>query len=458
MESKLIKSLCIKRSVALVHLMKRTEYIRDIPHVPGSKVRLGGRISRVNDTKSVRFVWLRDITGAVQLTVVKGKAAPELWKQVEELMPNYFVIVEGKVPEDIKSASGVEVIPEMIEVVSKPQGLPPIDIEGVNPTGMDKRLDWRALDLRNPKQAAIFIVQSKLLEGMQRYLYSEKFMQTFTPSMMGVSSEGGSEVFSFSHFGKEAFLRQDPQLHRQLLMLAGFERIYEIGPSWRAELSNTPVHLTEHRTCAAELSFIEDERDIMKVEENLIANAIKLVASECRGELEIFDVELKPPKVPFPVVEFPKIYDILEELGFHPKRGEEDYSKQGEAALGEYMKEKHRSDFFFVNRFPYATKPFYVMRVDGDPTYARSTDLMYKGLEMSSGGQREHRYEKIIAQAKNKGLDLKNLAWFTDFFKYGAPPHGGFSIGIERLTARLLGITNIREAALFPRAPDRLVP
>lgn len=438
--------------------MIRIEYIREIPRTAGSKVKIGGRVTRVNDLKSARFVWVRDVTGAVQITALKSKTDPALLRMVEELAPNDFVVIEGEVPKEIKAAAGVEIIPTKVRVISKSHGPSPIDIEGFIETSMDKRLDWRALDLRNPKSTAIFLIQSKLLEGMQRYLYSRKFMQTFTPSIMGVSSEGGSEVFGLKHFGKSAFLRQDPQLHRQLLMVAGFEKIYEIGPSWRAELSNTPMHLTEHRTCAAEISFIEDEKDVMAVEESLVMHAVKAVVEECQEELKLFDIELKVPKLPLPVLEFPGIYDILEGLGFKPNRGKEDYSKQGELALGNYVKEKYGSDFFFVNRFPFAIKPFYVMRVDEEPEWARSVDLIYKGLELSSGGQREHRYEKIIEQARIKGLDPANLRWFTDFFKYGAPPHGGFSIGIERLTMRLLNLQNVRETALFPRAPERLMP
>ncbi len=438
--------------------MMRVEYIRDIPKTPGSKVKIGGRVIRVNDLKSARFFWIRDITGAIQVTVLKKKTDPELMKTVDELMPNDFIVIDGHVPDEIKASSGIEIIPTEIKVVSKSQAPSPIDIEGFNESGIDKRLDWRALDLRSPKPTAIFVIQSKLMEGMQKYLYSQKFMQTFTPSLMGASSEGGSEVFGLKHFGKNAFLRQDPQLHRQLLMLAGFEKIYEIGPSWRAELSNTPMHLTEHRTCAAEISFIESEKDVMKVEENLVMHAVKAVVEDCQDELKLFNIDLKVPKLPLPVLEFPGVYDILEELGFKPNRGKEDYSKQGELALGKYVKEKYDSDFFFINRFPFAIKPFYVMRVDDDPQWARSIDLIYNGLELSSGGQREHRYEKIIEQAKIKGLDLENLKWFTEFFRYGAPPHGGFSIGMERLTMKLLGLQNIRETALFPRAPDRLMP
>lgn len=438
--------------------MLRVEYIKDVSREPGSKAKIGGRVVRINDLKSARFVWVRDITGAIQITLLKNKADKEVAGQVEGLMPNDFVVIEGHVPEQIKAASGMELIPDKVSVVSKSEGPSPIDIEGFNESSVDKRLDWRSLDLRNPKQAAIFIIQSKLLEGMQRYLYSKRFMQTFTPSLMGTSSEGGSEVFGLTHFGKRAYLRQDPQLHRQLLMVAGFEKIYEIGPSWRAELSNTPMHLTEHRTCAAELSFIESEKDVMEVEQELLMHALKAVAEDCREELEMFGVKLEVPKLPFPVLEFPHVYDILEELGFKPARGREDYNKQGEQALGTYVKEKHGSDFFFVNRFPYAIKPFYVMRVDDEPEWARSVDAVYKGLEISSGGQREHRHAKIVEQARGKGMDTESLRWFSEFFRYGAPPHGGFSIGIERLTMRLLDIQNIREAALFPRTPDRLIP
>jgi aspartyl-tRNA synthetase len=438
--------------------MIKIDYISDILKEPNRKVHIGGRVSRINDLKSARFIWVKDVSGAIQVTVIKKKTSPELLTTLESLMPNDFVAINGHIPEEVKAASGLEIIPDSVRIVSKAMGPSPIDIDGYNETSVDKRLDWRALDLRNSRSTAVFLIQSKLMEGMQKHLYSEKFMQVFTPSLMGVSSEGGSEVFNLKHFGKNAFLRQDPQLHRELLMVAGFEKIYEIGPSWRAELSNTPQHLTEHRTCAAEISFIDDEHDIIKVEENLIVHGLSAVVKDCQEELKALGVELNVPKLPFPVLEFPKVYEILEELGFKYQRGREDYDKKGEMALGNYVKEKYNSDFFFVNRFPFAVKPFYVMKVDEDPTWARSVDLIYKGMELSSGGQREHRYEKIISQAKEKGLDIENLEWFTNFFKYGAPPHGGFSIGMERFVMQILNLQNIREASLFPRAPERLVP
>ncbi len=437
--------------------MLRVTYIRDAATEPGSRLRIGGRVIRISELKIGRFVWVRDITGTIQVTAIKGKAPEQAMGAANALSPNDFVVVEGTVPGTRESKQYPELIPESIMVVGKALEPSPIDIEGHTESSFDKRLDWRALDLRNQSQTAIFLVESAVLEGMHRYLSSHGFMQVFTPSLMGMPSEGGSEVFSLEHFGKTAYLRQDPQLHRQLLMLAGFEKVYEVGPSWRAERSNTPRHLTEHRTCAAELSFIKDERDVIKAEQNVAVAVVKNVIRRCGEELKTLGVELDAPKVPFPVLKFPKIYDILEELGVKAERGG-DYDRSGEEALGRYVKEKYGSDFFFVDRFPFAVKPFYVMKVDDSPQWARSIDLIYRGLELSSGGQREHRYEKIISQIGEKQLDAEKLRWFTDFFKYGAPPHGGFSIGIERFTAQLLNIENIKETTAFPRTPDRLLP
>jgi nondiscriminating aspartyl-tRNA synthetase len=437
--------------------MKRVHYIEDAPTEPESRVVIGGRVTRLTDLKNARFVWVKDVSGIMQVTVLKNKVSEELAGLVEGLVPNDFVIVEGTVPRDVRSKSGREILPEKIEVVGKSIPTSPIDIEGHIESVLDKRLDWRAIDLRNAKTFSIFRVQSKLLEGMRNYLYSQRFLEVFTPSLMGTSSEGGSEVFSLRHFGKTAYLRQDAQLHRQLLMLAGFEKVYEIGPSWRAELSHTTRHLTEHRSVVAELSYIEDEYDVIRLEEQLIVHAIKKVVEDCQEDLKACEVELEVPKAPFPILEFPAVYDTLKKLGAETTAGQ-DYSREAEAALGKHVKKEYGADFFFVNKFPFAAKPFYVMKDGEGSKWARSTDLICKGVELSSGGQREHRYAQIMKQIDEKGLDRENLKWFTEFFKYGAPPHGGFSIGLERLTAQVLNLQNVKEAALFPRSPERLLP
>jgi len=283
------------------------------------------------------------------------------------------------------------------------------------------------------------------------------FIRVFTPSIIGGISEGGAEVFKIDFYGKEAFLRQDPQLHRQLAIAGGLGKVYDLGPSWRAELSHTPRHISEHRTIAPELSFISDEHDVMRLEEDMVLAGIAEAKSTCKQEFELLKVDSATPKTPFPELTFPEIYELVEKRGHKLAKGE-DLDRESEKLLSEHVKERFDSDFFFVNGFPSKAKPFYVMRVDEQTQYARSVDLVYKGVELSSGGQREHRHAKLMAQVSEKGIDPSGITWFTDAFKYGVPPHGGFSFGIERFTAMLLNLSSIKEAALFPRDPERLQP
>ena len=292
---------------------------------------------------------------------------------------------------------------------------------------------------------------------MEEFLNKNGFVKTFTPCLMGATSEGGADVFPVIYFLKEAFLRQDPQLHRQLVIAGGIDKLYDIGPSWRADPSHTSRHLCEHRGCAVELAFISDEYDIMRVEEQLIISGLEKVKKECKEELEVLKKEITIPKTPFPIIEFPKVYEILEEMGKKVEYGQEP-DREGESLLASYVKTKFKHDFFFMNRFPFGIKPFYVMRVDDEPEWARSTDFIYKGTELSSGGQREHRYNKLMSQVKEKKMSLESVKWFTEFFKYGVPPHGGFCIGIERLVMKMLDLENVKEAVLFPRTPERLIP
>jgi aspartyl/asparaginyl-tRNA synthetase len=313
------------------------------------------------------------------------------------------------------------------------------------------------IDLRRRENLALFQIQTKLVEGMQEYLRSNDYMQVFTPCLLGGTSEGGAEVFKVDYFGKEAFLRQDPQLHRQLCIAAGFDKIYDLGPNWRAEMSHTPRHICEHRGLAVEFGFMQDERDMMRVEEEVITAALRKVKSECGRELELLQVPLEIPNTPFPEVRFPEIYEIEKQYGKDLPFGS-DLDKEAETILSKYVREKYKTDAFFINRFPFKVKPFYVMRVDEDPQWARSVDFIYRDLEQSSGGQRENRYEKIMEQLEEKNVNPAGMAWFTEPFKYAVPPHGGFCLGIERFTMSLLGKQNIRETVLFPRTPERLLP
>jgi aspartyl-tRNA synthetase len=362
------------------------------------------------------------------------------------------VVKEAKV-----ARNGFEILPDKIEMISASATPLPLDPRGVTDANIDTRLNWRTLDLRRPEVQAIFRIQDALVEGMEAHLRASGFLRIFTPSILGGVSEGGAEVFKTDFYGKPAFLRQDPQLHRQLAIAGGLGKVYDLGPSWRAELSHTPRHMSEHRTIAPELSFIQDERDTMRAEEAIVVAGIRRANKRCRGELDLLQLEIDEPRTPFPELAFPEVYDTLKKLG-HALPRDKDLDRESEKLLAEFVKREHGSDFFFVNRFPSSVKPFYVMRVDAEPEFARSVDLVYKGLELSSGGQREHRHDRVVGQISQKGLDQESLKWFTEPFRFGVPPHGGFSLGIERLTASILGVENIKEAALFPRDPERLQP
>ena len=423
----------------------------------GKEVHLQGWVHDVRVLGGISFVLLRNSGGVIQLAAPKKVVKPELFERISSLHQEDVISCRGEVKESKVARMGFEVVPSSIEIIVKSASPLPLDPRGVTPASLDTRLEWRSLELRRPETAALFRVENAVVQGFEDHLQGLGFMRAFTPSIIGGVSEGGSEVFKIDFYGRDAYLRQDPQLHRQLTIAGGFDRIYDLGPNWRAEASHTPRHLSEHRTIAPELAFIKDERDTMRLEEEMIVKGIENAVRVCGDDLATLKRELEAPKTPFPEVTFPEIYSTLEKLG-KPIPRNQDIDDPSLRALAASVKDDTGSDFFFLNRFPSAVKPFYVMRVDEEPDYARSVDLVYRGLELSSGGQREHRHEKIISQIKEKGYSTDGLAWFTEPFRYGVPPHGGYSFGIERFTAYLLGVENVKEAALFPRDPERLLP
>lgn len=423
----------------------------------GRQVRLEGWVHDVRALGGISFVLLRNSRGVVQVAVPKKAVPPELFALVSGLHQEDVISCVGEVKESKAARMGFEILPSSIDVVARAAAPLPLDPRGVTPAALDTRLEWRSLELRRPETAAVFTIENALVQGFEEYLQGSGFIRAFTLSIIGGVSEGGSEVFKIDYYGREAFLRQDPQLHRQLTIAGGFDRVYDLGANWRAELSHTPRHLSEHRTIAPEMGFVADEKDVMRVEEEMMVHGIEKANKSCSGELSLLKRELPMPELPLPEIDFPEVYGILESKGKKLPRGE-DLDEEAKDVLAAYAKEEHGSDFFFVNRFPSKPKPFYIMRYDDDPEFARSTDFFFGSLELSSGGQREHRHEKIMAQIKEKGMDAKALEWFTEPFRYGVPPHGGFSFGIERFAAKLLGIENVKEAVLFPRDPERLQP
>ena len=434
-----------------------TMEIRSLTVTSGTVV-LHGWVHDLRDMGGLKFLLLRDSTGIVQVTVVKKEVSAELSQIVKDLTPESVITVTGKVQANTKVNAGLEVLPLEIIVHSKAKAELPISVtEKAITTGQAKRFDWRSLDLRKLKHQAIFRIQSALLEGMSTYLLGNGFTQVFTPCILGVASESGSEVFPIIYFDKEAFLRQDPQLHRQLTIAGGITKVFDIGPAWRAELSHTNRHLCEHRVCAVEMAFINDEFDVMHLEEQTIIASLRKVVEKCQKDLDLLGIKVTIPTAPFPVIQFPDVYQIVRQRGKQIEEGD-DLDAEADKIVWEYVQEKYGVEFYFINRFPSRIKPFYVMENDSLPQWARSVDLVYKGLELSSGGQREHRYEQLMQRIRKKGMSEAEVEWFTKFFQYGIPPHGGFALGIERLTMSLLNLENIRDCVLFPRDPERLVP
>lgn len=406
------------------------------------KVTLKGWVDDIKDFGGVQFITLRDKTKYTQVTVTRESPVAQA---IKGLTKESVIEVTGKFVANEKAAQGKEIIPDAITVLARSESQTPIAVAKAD-VGLDARLKWRPLALRSPQSQAIFKIQSTILASLQETLYHKGFQQIFTPCLLGVASEGGSEIFSVLYFDQEAYLRQDPQLHRQLTIASGLTKVFEIGPAFRAEQSHTSRHLCEHRVCAVEQAFIKDEQDVIRLQEELIIAMIKQVVKDCSSELKILGATLEVPTSPFPQFTFEQVQELLEEEGILL---EDDLDTKAEKALYQHVKKKYGSDFYFVTQFP--KKPFYVMQ-EGSVT--RSVDLYFRELELSSGGQREHRHEELVESAMSVG----DLAWFTEHFKFGVPPHGGFALGIERLTMILTDAQNIKECVLFPRDPERLIP
>ena len=293
-------------------MLKRTHYTDMIENEKGN-VTLAGWVHDIKELARIRFIWLRDMHGIAQITISKTDAAPDVIKTSEQLGKEDVIAVEGKVVEKRVAKVGSEITPFRIELITKAQAAAPLDMSGKIDSNLDARLDWRVIDLRRPENAAIFQIQGKMVEGMVEYLKSKGFLQVFTPCLLGGTSEGGAEVFRTDYFGREAFLRQDPQLHRQLCIASGLDKIYDLGPNWRAELSHTPQHLCEHRGMAVELGFIADERDVMAVEQDVAMAALEQVQKDCSRELGVLGCDMQLPNTPFPEMRYPDIYSIMEE-------------------------------------------------------------------------------------------------------------------------------------------------
>ncbi len=425
------------------------------PNMDGERVRVAGWVVRTRDLGKIVFVIVRDSTGEFQLTFKKGVVSDELLNIAKKLTTASAIITEGVIRK-AKTKFGFEIIPEKIEVNFSATPLP-VDIIGATETELSKRIKWRTLDLRRPKAVAIFKIRSLVVAAIREFFIKNNFVEIHTPSIGIYSAEGGADVFEVKYFDKKAYLRQSPQLYKQLLVGA-LEKVFEISPAWRAEPHWTTRHLCEFISVDAEIAWINGIDDVLDVLEDLIIYTLEKVRKEGKGCFETLGIE--PPNVPskpFPRVEYEDAVKLLKKAGI-PLEGKEIPGK-GEEWLGKHIKEKYGTDAFFIIHFPYEIRPFYTMKLEKNgKTLTKSFDLIYRGLEIASGAQREHRYDVLKQQIVEKGLRPEAFGYYLEAFKYGMPPHGGFGLGLDRYTARILQIENIREVILYPRDPLTLEP
>jgi len=423
------------------------------------EIRVCGFVDTIRNKSKMAFIVLKDITGKVQVTVEKGENEA-LDAAVNSLTPDSVITVIGKaVDSPYVKLGGVEIYPKEIIVESIAAPLP-IDREarkGHERSSIDQRIDYRWVDLRTEKNQLLFKVQTVLVGAMRDYLRQKGFLEIHTPKLIGAASESGSDVFEVKYFDRNAYLAQSPQFYKQMAMASGLERIFEVGPVFRAEKSFTSKHTTEFSGFDLEFSFIESYQDVMTLEAEILAYALGKVKEAYGEQIEqVFGVALEVPTLPFPQMKLADLYAELEaEFGYKvPEEEKGDLTTEAEHLSYDLAKKKFGHEFLFVTDFGAEKRAFYHMRDEnGIP---QGYDLIWRGVEITTGAQREHRYDQLKAQAEEKGL-AEDVKFYLEFFKYGCPPHGGFGLGIDRLTMLLLGMT-IKEVMFLFRGPTRLTP
>lgn len=440
-------------------------YIEHIKQNLDKPIKLQGFVENFRDGKSMAFIVLKDITGKVQVTVEKGDH-PEMLDTLSQLTLDSVITVEGiaKASEYVKMG-GVEVYPSAITIESIAAALPITREEipatkkkpAVERSAIDSRLDYRWIDLRTEKNQLIFKAQTVLAKAMREFLLERNFLEIHTPKLIATASESGSDVFKVDYFDRNAYLAQSPQFYKQMAMASGFERIFEVGPVFRAEKSYTSKHTTEFTGFDLEFSYITSFHDVMQIEAELLTYALSQVKEALGDKIrEVFGLEVIVPTLPFPVVSLAELYEGLEkDFGYTVDKSEKgDLTTEAERLSYEWVKKHYGHEFLFVTDFCAEKRAFYHMRDEkGIP---QGYDLIWRGVEITTGAQREHRYDILKAQAEEKGL-AEDVKFYLEFFKYGCPPHGGFGLGIDRLTMLLVGL-HINESMFLFRSPKRLTP
>src|SRR5881296_2976624 len=430
--------------------LKRTNLTSQLGESLNKEVILAGWVHDVRVLGGISFLLLRDMSGIVQVTASKAKAPAGVLKELAGLHQEDVLFVRGTVVSSKIAKRGIEVIPSEIEVVSRAETPLPLDPRGVQNTLLETRLNWRVLDFRSEESNAIFKIQSRILRSFREFFIGRGYVEIQPPVIIASASEGGAELFSLKYFEKEAYLAQSPQLYKQMCAIS-FEKVFAVLPVFRAEKFEQPTHLNEVRQMDIEQSFATDQEAMATLEE-FLAKCVESVRSSCGAELKRLGRKLEPVRLPLKRVKYEEAIALLQKGGEEIRVGD-DFSKTQEKRLSDLLGES----IFFVVDWPVELKAFYAMPDQNGKT-CRAFDVIYEGLEIASGTQRIHLPDLLAKQLSAKGLDPEGFKAYIDAFRYGAPYHAGWSIGLERLTMKITGRANIREATMFPRDRNRLTP
>lgn len=434
--------------------------VKNLPAASDGPISVSGWVETVRDQKKVQFIVLRDESGAVQLVhprtdTDEGSEPDAVAGQISALTTGSFLTVTGELKHDERvKLGGLEVKIGDLTVASTALDLPIAEDSSV-----DKRLDYRWIDLRRPELNLLFRVQTTFLHALRSWWVEHEFVEIHTPKLMSSPSESRAELFQVPYFETTAYLAQSPQHFKQMGQAAGFGGVFEVGPAFRADPSFTSRHATEFVSVDTELSWIDSHEDVMAVHEQLLVAGFTAVAEKHGAEVEaLFGVPVTVPNVPFPRIPLAEAKTIVAERGYTVPRADADMDPEGERRISEYVLEQYGHEFVFLTDYASSIRPYYHRRHGDDASLTNSYDLIFNGVEISTGAQREHRIEVLIEQAKDKGLNPDEIGVYLDFFRYGVPPHGGFGMGLSRVIMLLLHQPSIREATYLFRGPNRLEP
>ncbi|MFB6117265.1 aspartate--tRNA(Asn) ligase [Halosegnis sp.] len=423
---------------------------------PGTTVTVAGWVHELRDLGGIAFLIVRDTAGKIQVKLEKDEMDAEMVETALDANRESVVRVDGEVKEEPRAPTGVEVVPSSVEVVASADTQLPLDPSGKVGAELPTRLDNRTLDLRREEAQAIFEIRAEVLRGVRDAFRALEATEINTPKIVATGTEGGTELFPITYFGEEAFMNQSPQLFKQLMVGSGLERVFEVGPIFRAEEHNTPRHLNEATSIDFESAFY-DHHEAMDACERVVTAAYEAVADNCTDQLETLGLadSFTVPEGSFPRLSYEEAIERINATGALDEQlvWGDDLPTEGEHALGQDV-----GRHYFITDWPADIKPFYIKDHDDDETLSTGFDMMHPRMELVSGGQREHRHDQLIEGFEQQGLDPEQFEYYTKMFRYGMPPHAGWGLGGERLVMTMLELDNIREAVLFPRDRQRLSP